>query len=392
MQILEKLLENNILELTGIVTGAIRWILWKIIILLTMLVNGVEKAITKIYNVNGFFYSQEVNSFIDRYKPIVWVILAISVGILGFKIMFNKKQNRGELPANILFSILILVLLPTLMVKLENMTSLAVKDVASEYTSSANQLIKNNVYDLYYLDSNGFDLTKKNNINEANILNISENETIDEDEVQNKTVFSKKLVFDKNGNKKLEDLDKGWLKIDEEYYRYGIDFLTIIVTLSAMGITLICIGLKVARLIFELAFNKFLATLFAFADIGDGKKLKEIVKHIFSIFAVIFATAVMTKLYVLFSSWLGTSLGNAGLSTNGIAKLIILVGASIAVIDGPNIIERILGIDAGLKNGWSAVMASYGLGKGVASGVSALGDGAKKLGRSALMGASMGAG
>jgi len=378
--------------MAGIISNCIRWVLWKIVTLLSLLVNSIEKAVTKIYNINGFFDSPEVTALIDKYKPLIWVILAISIGILGFKIMFNRKQNRGELPSNILFSILILVLLPTLMTKLDNMTSIAVKEVASEYTSSANELIKNNIYDLYYLDSNGFDLNNKNNIKSNEILTVDANETIDLDEVNNKAVLGKKIRFDKNGNKKLEDLERGWFKIDEEYYRYGIDFLSIIVTLGAMGITLICIGLKVARLIFELAFNKLLATLFAFADIGDGKKLKEIIKHIFSMFIVIFSTAIMTKLYVIFSSWLGTSLGNAGLSANGVAKMIVLVGGSIAVIDGPNIIERILGIDAGLKNGWTAVMAGYGLSKGAMSGISSLSKGAKSLGKATALGASMGAG
>ena len=389
---LEKLMQNNILEMAGIISNCIRWVLWKIVTLLSLLVNSIEKAVTKIYNINGFFNSPEVTVLIDKYKTLVWIILAISIGILGFKIMFNRKQNRGELPSNILFSILIVVLLPTLMTKLDNMTSIAVKDVASEYTSSANELIKNNIYDLYYLDSNNFDLNNKNNIDSKEILVVDANETIDLGEVNNKGVLGKKIKFDKNGNKKLEDLETGWFKIDEEYYRYGIDFLSIIVTLGAMGITLICIGLKVARLIFELAFNKLLATLFAFADIGDGKKLKEIIKHIFSMFIVIFSTAIMTKLYVIFSSWLGTSLGNAGLSANGVAKMIVLVGGSIAVIDGPNIIERILGIDAGLKNGWSAVMAGYGLGKGAMNGINSLSEGIKSIGKTTALGASMGAG
>lgn len=378
--------------MAGIISNCIRWVLWKIVTLLSLLVNSIEKAVTKIYNINGFFNFPEVTALIDKYKPLVWVILAISIGILGFKIMFNRKQNRGELPSNILFCILIIVLLPTLMTKLDNMTSIAVKDVVSEYTSSANELIKNNIYDLYYLDSNGFDLNNKNSIKSNEILTVDANETIDLDEVNNKAVLGKKIRFDKNGNKKLEDLKTGWFKIDEEYYRYGIDFLSIIVTLGAMGITLICIGLKVARLIFELAFNKLLAILFAFADIGDGKKLKEIIKHIFSMFIVIFSTAIMTKLYVIFSSWLGTSLGNAGLSANGVAKMIVLVGGSIAVIDGPNIIERILGIDAGLKNGWSAVMAGYGLSKGTIKGLSSLSEGVKSLGKATALGASMGAG
>ena len=43
--------------------------------------------------------------------------------------------------------------------------------------------------------------------------------------------------------------------------------------------------------------------------------------------------------------------------------MIALIAFSVAVIDGPNIVERLFGIDAGLKNGWGVLAGAYAGGK-----------------------------
>lgn len=386
-EIVIRLNEHNITQIDGIITNCFRWLGWALIKILGTIVNGMESVVTNIYNLNGFFNSSEVNALISKYKPLIWVILAVSIAMLGMKIILNKKQDRGQLPANLIFSVVVIVLLPTLMIKLNDMTSLAVKSTTSEYTSSANELVKNSIYDLHYLDSINYKLNgTTNKISSDKIFRIDENELVDKDKVKNDKVMENKVVVDEKGNLQVEKLEKGWLAIDEEFYRYSMDFISIIVTLGAMAITLLCVALKVARLLFELAFDKLFATLFAFADIDDGKKLKEIIKHIVTTFIIIFATAVMTKLYIIFTTWLGSSLGNAGLDTKGLAKIVVLVGVSIAVVHGPELIERILGMDAGVKSGWGATMAGYGLIKGAGNATKGLASSGMQLGRAGMLG------
>lgn len=76
MSLLE-LTNLGILTLTGIVSYCFRWLGWKIIELLASVVNGIEGAVNKIYTLNSFFQSNEINSLIDRYKPIMWAIFSI---------------------------------------------------------------------------------------------------------------------------------------------------------------------------------------------------------------------------------------------------------------------------------------------------------------------------
>ena len=365
MDTLYTLIENGVLELGNVFESCIRWLGWGLVTLLAKLVNGIESTSNKVYTINGFFNSSEVSQLIDKYEPLVWTILAISIGILGFRITFNRQQNRNELPSNILFSILVVVLLSTFMTKMNDITKIAISSINNPNQSITDTLVKESLYDIYYLDDNDFNLGGEiNNISADSIYNIDINESIDTSEVKDSDLFKKKIIFKENGDKKLVKLDKGWFSIDEMYYRYNIDFISVIISLGAIGIAFVCIMLKVIRLLFELAFNKFFITLLAFADISDGKRLKEMVKHIISIFIVIFITAVLTNMYMLYNSWITSSLVANGLGNNGILKILFIVGGAIAVIDGPNLVERILGIDAGLKSSWGTLMAGYGVAKG----------------------------
>ncbi|MDU1414917.1 MAG: hypothetical protein E6929_19145, partial [Clostridium sp.] len=155
-----------------------------------------------------------------------------------------------------------------------------------------------------------------------------------------------------------------WIAMDENYYRYNIDFIPVIISLLTTGITLLCVGFKVAKLIYELAFKKLFAIIFAFADIeDDNKKLKAILKDILASFLIIMLTAILLKLYVLFNAWLSTVVTSTdigiGFTSGTIAKLIFQISVSFAVIDAPNLVERILGIDAGLKSGFNTMMGAY---------------------------------
>src|SRR5699024_740600 len=80
-------------------------------------------------------------------------------------------------------------------------------------------------------------------------------------------------------------------------------------------------------------------------------------------FLIIMLTAILLKLYVLFNAWLSTVVTSTdigiGFTSGTLAKLIFQISVSFAVIDAPNLVERILGIDAGLKSGFNTMMGAY---------------------------------
>lgn len=364
MSLLE-LTNLNILTITGIINYAFRWLGWKIIEVLASVVNGIEEAVNKIYTLNNFFQSNEINSLIDRYKPIMWAIFAISLLILGYKIMLNKKRDRQSIPTNILFSLIVVMALPMMMVQMSKITDMIVRDSKSEYTSSANLLVKDGLYDLYALDQNDFDFSNKNNIPDSNIFNIDINEEFEVDsDTKNERIFEYKIETLPNGEIKDTKLEKNWIAMDENYYRYNIDFIPVIISLLTTGITLLCVGFKVAAIIYELAFKKLFAIIFAFADIeDDNKRLKVIIKDILASFIIMMLTAILLKIYVLFNAWLSTVVTSTdigiGFTSGTLAKLIFQISVSYAVINAPNLVERVLGIDAGLKSGFNTMMGAY---------------------------------
>ena len=183
MDTLYTLIENGVLELGNVFESCIRWLGWGLVTLLAKLVNGIESTSNRVYTINGFFDSAEVNQLVDKYEPLVWIILAISIGILGFRIIFNRQQNRNELPSNILFSILVVVLLSTFMTKMNDITKIAIGSINNTNQSITDTLVKESLYDIYYLDDNNFNLAgETNNISADSIYNIDINEALDTSE------------------------------------------------------------------------------------------------------------------------------------------------------------------------------------------------------------------
>lgn len=381
MRTFKSMCKIGFLTTTGVFSGFFRFIGWWIIKILAVIVNGIDGIVNKLYMINTFFYSKEVTDLINTYKPLIWTILTISIAFLGFKLIMNKQSNRREIPTNILLAILVVTFLTAFMIKLNNVTKIAISGL--DISSPAEQIASEYITDNYYLDEQGYtDISYGQNDLGNNIFDIDINEEIDTDNISNdyEDMYENKPIYSKDGSisDDVEELDDGFLGIGEEgYYRYSVDYLPLIVSLLATAVAMVCVCIKLARLIFELAFNNFFATLFAFADIEDGRKLKEIIKHILSIFAVIFATGVMLKLYMLFSSWVNTDF-----KSNVVLRLVLLIGASLSVIDGPNLIEKILGIDAGLKSSWGVVAAGMAGTRMAASIGSAVGSKAMNIGSS----------
>ncbi|ELC8466034.1 hypothetical protein QYB60_001749 [Clostridium perfringens] len=377
IEFLKTLTENNVLELVGIFSYGLRYLGWILIQGLVKLVDGLENAVSTIYNINNFFETKEVVHFLDNYKPVLWTIFAIALAFIGFQIMFQRKRDKGQIPVNILISITIIVGLPFLMTELNKATKLIVDNNIGTYESSAKEIVKGNLSDLYYLDSVGYKLSdKKNNISLDNIMNIDINEKLESNDLKDpmyKDAFKEKIVENNNGELDLVKLDKSFFSfLDEDYYRYNLNFMVVIGSLLVSIIAMFCSCLKIGRILIELAFNKILATVLAFSDIGTGKKLKMVVENILSMFAILISTSVLLKLYVVFTGWLNSP--DVAIE-NQVVKLLVLGAGSWAVIDGPNIIERIFGIDAGIKSSWGAVVAGIEgakmLGKGTRSMFSA---------------------
>ncbi|MEI4623506.1 hypothetical protein [Bacillus cereus] len=104
----------------------------------------------------------------------------------------------------------------------------------------------------------------------------------------------------------------------------------------------------------------FSANILAPADVANGQKLKAVLTDILNIFIATIMVFLSLKLYMIGTVFINDKL-------DGVAYVLALVSFSMAVIDGPNVVERLFGIDIGLKSSWGVLAGGFAFGKGLGS-------------------------
>lgn len=373
-QVIQKLTEfERLFNLSNLVNDALRTVGWIFVRGLSLLIDSLESLTDDILMIKTFFNNPQVVEFVQTIQPFLYVLLAASFVFTGYLIIFQKKFDREGLLINIFISLMILGLLSPTMKQLNDFTDQAVNQVksgsiyGSEKETISETILKENLNDLVAYDKNDFDnYTEndvKNNVPTKLIKGLQINEVFDSNKLDVSTTgskLSKSFILWDGSEEVIGELDQSGLDWNNQYYyRYHPNWLTILVTLGVMGFTLFSIAYKLARLSFELAFNYVLAILIAPADLHSGQKTKKVIQSILNTFLVIILIFVSIKLYTIGTAYLADTL-------DGLAYLIALIAFSAALIDGPNMVERLFGIDAGLKRGWGVALGAYAVGKGTA--------------------------
>nr|WP_239540107.1 hypothetical protein [Salimicrobium jeotgali] len=359
---------SEVLSTNNIFTSGLRIVGWGTILFLKMIVDGLEGMVDQVLTLTDFFSSDPVTNFLETIQPALYIMLAISLGMIGFRLIFNKEKNRSDIPMNLFISIMTITLLSFGMGKVNDFTGDAM-DIAKVQTDSfttSDRVMEDHITDIVIYEETDWtdpDVEEQHHISPDSIDKISINETIDDsfeksngDSLSNKgqKLVMNKVGLESNGEEGLVELGKSGLFdfLPENYYRWHVDWFTAIVTLSVMAFTMILISIKVAKLCFELGFNHIVALIMAYADISTGQRLKAIIKNIGSIFASLIMIFLSLRVYMYYTTFINNNL-------EGLGYLIALIAGSLAVIDGPNIVQKLFGIDAGLKNAWHVAMGGY---------------------------------
>jgi hypothetical protein len=364
---------SDYLQVGDIVNYVLRWLGWFLIVGLSLVVDALEGVTDAILGIKGFFNSPEIQNFVDMLYPLFVVLLAISFLYIGYMFIMNKQMNRSQIIINIFVTLSVLCLLSTGMTKVDKFTDDAIAVVKSEQKGSlSDEIIKKNITDIAVIDQNGWkkkeDMNPKNNIPEKSIRQIDITEKIDKDfefakdkelSEGGQDILKYKRVMDGMGVASLAELKDGWFDFfPEKYYRWHWNFWNIFFTLLITGATLLLVSIKLARLFYELAFNYLLANILAPADVANGQKLKAVLSNILNIFIATIMIFLSLKLYIMGTAFLHDKL-------NGVPYLIALAAFSMAVLDGPAVVERLFGIDIGLKSSWGMLAGGFALGKGI---------------------------
>ncbi|WP_329767460.1 pLS20_p028 family conjugation system transmembrane protein, partial [Bacillus nitratireducens] len=364
---------SDYLQVGDVVNYVLRWLGWFLIVGLSLVVDALEGVTDAILGIKGFFNSPEIQNFVDMLYPLFVVLLAISFLYIGYMFIMNKQMNRSQIIINIFVTLSVLCLLSTGMTKVDKFTDDAIAVVKSEQKGSlSDEIIKKNITDIAVIDENKWkkkeDMNPKNHIPEKNIRQIDITEKIDKDfefakdkklSDDGQEILKNKRVMDGMGVASLAELKDGWFDFfPEKYYRWHWNFWNIFFTLLITGATLLLVSIKLARLFYELAFNYLLANILAPADVANGQKLKAVLSNILNIFVATIMIFLSLKLYIMGTTFLHDKL-------NGVPYLIALAAFSMAVLDGPSVVERLFGIDIGLKSSWGMLAGGFALGKGI---------------------------
>jgi len=384
--------------------------------LLAWLLEFFERGVNGIIGLGNFYSTSGVKDTIDNLMPFILGLFLITLIIVGILLMLNKIEKRENLVINILLAISMLVIIPNIFPLLDRALSDGVGHIVSE-KSLADTVIEHNVADLQLFVDADFKYSGKGGslpnpsevdnysaLNKVDGLKFSPYQKFDMYEGERSFWFDDK-EFQKNHPNAYNvlvtrtdydgDGDGTSLRLlrknifpgtefgREEYYRYAVNWGTIIITLFILTLATAITVVKMGRVVFDIAFHSIFGLFVAVTDVTGGQRIKKMITEIVSSFAVFFVMVLILRLFILYANWLLNVKDTIGT----VSYILMLLGGAWALLDAPDIVQRLLGIDAGLRSAWGTMAGAYGLakgaqgvGKGISKGIEGVAKGATGAG------------
>lgn len=364
--ILNLLVENHTyLSPSHIFISAFRIVGWWIVKGLIFLANCCQDFYKACFRFLDFTEYEPVENFLSEFKVGVVVIMTISFVIIGYKLLFSTNKKPSVI-TNFIIGMFVLCASATLLNTINTAMFSANAYITGSYGGSgaaANQVVSSCLTDLLYIDKQiGLENMNPENLpheqlsdevlNNLNFIEVvkEDNKYLTTDNAKN--ILQKKAVYVPGNTYVLDDIYNGVLMTDfasEYYYRYHLDFFSSVLILVSLVITFAVLGYKVIKLIWEIITGQFLVILFS-GEIVSGQTIKKILECLRNTYVVMLYTMVSIKLYLLAVDYIMANF-------TGVIRGGIILCLAFAIIDGPVMIEKILGLDAGLQSGTAKILA-----------------------------------
>lgn len=364
--ILDLLVENSTyFSPSHIFISAFRIVGWWIVKGLIFLANCCQDFYEACFRFLDFTEYEPVKNFLSEFKVGVVVILTISFVIIGYKLLFSTNKKPTVI-TNFMIGMFVLCASATLLNTLNTAMFSAnayITDSYGENGNAANQVVSSCLTDLIYIDKQiGLENMNPENLpheqlgdevlNNLNFIEVvkEDNKYLTTDNAKN--ILQKKAVYVPGNTYVLDNIYNGVLMTDfasEYYYRYHLDFFSSVLILLSLVITFAVLGYKVIKLIWEIITGQFLVILFS-GEIVSGQTIKKILECLRNTYVVMLYTMVSIKLYLLAVDYIMANF-------TGVIRGGIILCLAFAIIDGPVMIEKILGLDAGLQSGTAKILA-----------------------------------
>lgn len=385
------LLENN-----NIFSDALRSVSWSITDLVCKVANVAETLYTKTFGLIDITNYPQINDLLDTLRPVLLALTVLCCAGLGIMLLV-QHEKRPPLLRNILLGI-VAVSASAWLFSTANDLVIAFRDgiLGGEEVNQSYELVESNLIDLIRIDKRG-DINALNYKAGQGVIygvgiagqddmdSIDLCETLDWHTAKNgKNLYGWSTEFNNRVKYRLAHTADGDVALknydgltsanigNQFFYRYSFDFWSCLLQLLSLSLLFLALCYKNVRIAYELVVSRLLAFLFA-ADIGGGEKLKNTLLFVRDTYLTMCVCVLSVKLYEIMVG-LVTSFG-----ITGIGKGIVCLLIAYAVIDGPNLVERILGMDVGLSSSVGRAMALFGAGR-------AAGRTAARLGGKAVRG------
>lgn len=345
---------------------------WGLIKILKSLVDACQGLYNYCFSLIDITEWDVFTTYIDSFSELLPALLAVSLMALGFMLMHKNDNQKINIIQSIMFYGLIILSGNAAIIMMNDVVTLGKDAIIGDMTNTSNEIIASNIFDLYYIDQqlglanmDGTTPPHYPEMTDFDVDSISINEVTNTDSSHWTTseasdIASNQLQYVYGGASETVGVYNGfgWNSEDdadwfnEFYYRYTVNYLPCIISLVALGVVFVMVSYKAVRIIWEIVNSRLLAYLYS-TDFTSSQKVVRILVCIRDSYITLLLTALTIKIFVLFQSYLSDKGGNAIMQ--GMALLFL----AFCTVDGPNIIQQITGIDAGLSSGFAKMAAVY---------------------------------
>jgi len=388
---------SDLFKQNDLVSNAFRSLGCGVLSFLVVIADGASGLFEKSFGMIDFTKYQPVQDFISDWQ-VVWVaLLCVAIGWLGINLVFNSDKNP-KIATNICVAILVVTSMTWMVSQMNTLLTKGIRNeiLGTTTTNTVYATLGNNVHDLRYIDSvvglgnlgsknaDGVTYAKAGTpMNKKIWKALKINEIVNPDDVKDE---SKDIVenyktdiptADGKVKSMVSECYDGvvWTDLlNTYYYRYEIDWLESFLEIISIAIIYLFFSYKVVRTLYEVVFSEILAMLYS-PNLTNGQKTIKILDGIKDSYIIIMLSLVSVRLYMIATEYI------SGKNWNGFTKGMFLLFIAFAVIDGPNLVQRITGLDAGLSDGMQKVMSAYyagGMMAGAARGAGHIASGVAK--------------
>lgn len=384
-----KILSSNpgLFHENGIVASAFRFIGWGITKGIAALADVCAGLYDTCFGFIDFTKYEPVKKFINQWKPVFIGLVCLSILLIGILLCIGWEK-KPKIVINLLIAVTVV---SSSTYVINTMNKFISKEVRSEILGGQSSAvvystIGNNIHDIKWLEKtvglanlNKKTKGKKNadkvydTFSKSQFKNLDIQEILDPEDFEGDAgdILKNGLQSESDDKNKitysLDELYDGvaWTDLlNEFYYRYTVDYGVMWMELISLIIIYLFMSYKVIRILYEIVIHQLLAYLYS-ANFNNNQKILKILDSLKDSYILLLFTTVIIKFYLLATKFI------SGWNVSGIAKGIILLFLAFAVIDGPNLIQKLTGADIGASDGMGKMMSLFYGGRMAASTVGA---------------------